>query len=353
MRYEFSDVRIPGKNWNKYTSKDVLQYAVGGLLYTPAVHASVAENIKSKKYPHIKSMALCLEDSITDHSIGYAEDMLIHTLSKIHEYVLRGEVDIDDLPLIFIRIRNPEQMKSLSDRLCEHYEVITGFIIPKFNLDNAKDYTHALHYVNRTSPRQKIYIMPIIESHNVLDINTRIHQLSGIREALSEIKDYVLNVRVGGNDFCSRYGFRRSSRHTIYDIGVLNSVLSDIMNMLGTEYIISAPVWEYFSGSTVNGWAEGLKREIEKDKLNGFIGKTAIHPSQLEVIQRSMVVDYGDYMDAKAILDMGKDVLGVQKSIHNERMNEVKVHMKWAHKILKLADIYGVDRNEESSERMV
>lgn len=343
MRYEFNDVQIPGKSWNKYAPKEILQYAIGGLLYTPAVHSSVAEAIRNKKYEHVKSMALCLEDSITDHSIMYAEDMLTHTISKIHEYVLRREIDIDDLPLIFIRIRNPEQMRRIADRICEHYEVITGFIIPKFDVGNAKDYIQALHYANKTATKQKIYIMPIIESHNVLNINTRISELAGIKESLSEIKDYVLNVRVGGNDFCSHYGFRRSSNYTIYDIGVINSVLSDIMNIFGREYIVSAPVWEYFSGSTVNGWAEGLKRELEKDKLNGFIGKTAIHPSQLEVIHRSMIVDYGDYMDARAILEMGEEMLGVQKSIHNERMNEVKVHTKWAYKVLQLADIYGVN----------
>ncbi len=343
MKYEFNDIRIPGKSWNKYASKELLQYAIGGLLYTPAVHLTVAESIRDKKYEHVKSMALCLEDSITDDSLTHAEDVLTQTISKIHEYVLKREIDIDDLPLIFIRIRSAEQMKRIADRLCEHYEVITGFIIPKFDLGNTKDYIDTLHYVNRTLVKQKIYIMPIIESHNVLNINTRIPELVGIKESLSEVKDYVLNIRVGGNDFCNQYGFRRSSHNTIYDIGVINSVLSDIMNVFGKEYIISAPVWEYFSGSTVNGWAKGLRRELEKDKLNGFVGKTAIHPSQLEVIQRAMVVDYGDYMDAKAVLDMGKEMLAVQKSAYNERMNEVKVHTKWARKVLHLAEIYGVN----------
>ena len=77
-------------------------------------------------------------------------------------------------------------------------------------------------------------------------------------------------------------------------------------------------------------------------RINGFIGKTAIHPSQLPIIYESLKVSRADYEDAMKILGWDKGPLGVAKSEGGNRMNEVKVHGKWAKKISILADIYGI-----------
>ena len=89
----------------------------------------------------------------------------------------------------------------------------------------------------------------------------------------------------------------------------------------------------------------GLQRELELDKLNGFIGKTCIHPAQLKYITESNLIDYEDYQDALNILGMSDGLIGVSKGYGNNKMNEVKTHSNWAKKIVGLSEIYGV-RNE-------
>lgn len=156
------------------------------------------------------------------------------------------------------------------------------------------------------------------------------------------MRRHTLNIRVGGNDFCAAYGLRRNSRQTIYEIGVVNSALTDILTVFGTDYVVSAPVWEYFENDRDDTWKQGLERELALDKLNGFMGKTAIHPSQIPIIHRAMAVSAADYEDARRILHWDQKAVGVQKSGGGDRMNEVKVHAKWAEKIMTLSKVYGV-----------
>ena len=129
--------------------------------------------------------------------------------------------------------------------------------------------------------------MPILESKTIADVGDRVNNLLIIKRHLDGIRDYVLNIRVGGNDFCNLYGLRRSETQNIYQIGVIRDTLVDIINIFSSDYIVSGPVWEYFGKDYSEPWAIGLRKEIEMDRLNGFIGKTAIHPSQIPIINES------------------------------------------------------------------
>ena len=53
--------------------------------------------------------------------------------------------------------------------------------------------------------------------------------------------------------------------------------------------MVSGPVWEYYSSNN-DEWAIGLKRELKYDVLNGFVGKTVIHPNQIPVVVDSLKV---------------------------------------------------------------
>ena len=78
------------------------------------------------------------------------------------------------------------------------------------------------------------------------------------------------------------------------------------------------------------------------DLINGFIGKTAIHPTQLPVIFNSLKVSQSDYEDAKNIADWRTEGFAVSKGAGGDRMNEVKCHLRWATQILIRAKVYGV-----------
>ena len=85
-----------------------------------------------------------------------------------------------------------------------------------------------------------------------------------------------------------------------------------------------------------------MRRELKLDKLNGFIGKTVIHPKQIPVVNDMLRVTRKDLEDAKAILGWDSSGLQVGKSFGGERMNEVRTNYNWAKKTLLLSELYGI-----------
>lgn len=167
--------------------------------------------------------------------------------------------------------------------------------------------------------------------------------MSYIQRKLSGFSDNILNIRVGASDFCNIFGMRRKMAQTIYDIGVVADCFTDIINFFGKNYVVAGPVWEYFDSKGDEGmWQRGLEFELSLDKLNGFFGKTAIHPVQLPVIAKSNIVEEEDYQDALNIMGMNSGLIGVAKGHSGNKMNEVKTHSHWAKKIIAQANVYGV-----------
>ena len=157
--------------------------------------------------------------------------------------------------------RYPLVMEAGSERICKD--------------ENGREYIDILRKINSGSG-QPVYAMPILESSAIADGATRISQLTAIRELLLSAKEYILNVRVGGNDFCNLYGLRRSVNQTIYDVGVVRDILVDIVNVFARDFVVSGPVWEYFENDKNDKWAAGLKKELEFDRINGFISFAGI-----------------------------------------------------------------------------
>ena len=353
MKYEYSNAHmtasefyIEPQEFTRTSPKELLQYAVGGLLYMPATK-NIADTIVNKKHPEYKSICLDLEDAIGDDTVSQAETCLKDTLLGIHAALDNGTLSENDLPLIFIRVRTPEHFMHIA-KTCgtTALSVITGFNFPKFDKTNCNEYIANFKIVQDMC-KNHLYIMPIIESKSVMYSQTRINQLLHLQNRLSEISDHVLNIRVGATDFCSLFGIRRDMKATIYDMTVISNCFSDITNMFARNYVCSGPVWEFFDSNNIPGdWSEGLVRELRMDKLNGFFGKTCIHPSQLPYIAASNIVSYENYKDALSILGMGDGLIGVQKGEGGNKMNEVKTHTNWAKKIIGRATIYGVSQKE-------
>ena len=314
---------------------ETLAYRVGGLLYAPAINTGVADKLAEGAYPCLTSIAFCLEDSILDCALEQAERDLLATLSAIAE-----KVPSERMPLLFVRVRTPSHLMHISALLGGLEELLTGYILPKFDSSNGGEYAENITLLNRDRERP-LYFMPIIESRRAASSLHRTEELHRIRNLLSAVQPYILNVRVGGNDFSNIFGVRRPVDRTIYDLGVIRDILVDISSVFSADYVVSGPVWEYF-GQEDGAWAEGLRSELELDRLNGFTGKTAIHPSQLPLIYDSLKVTAEDYRDALSILGWDSKISGVAKSADGGRMNEVKCHERWARKIKLLGEIYGV-----------
>ena len=327
-----------------YSKTELLPYSLGGLLYTPATNKTIAKKLINKTYDKLNAIVFCLEDSIKEENLKDAERQLKTTLKTLKE---SGK----DVPLLFVRVRSCFHLEFIHYFLGEEEKILTGYVLPKFDMKNSKAYCRKILEYN--AHREKpLYIMPILESHAVAEIESRVSNLTKIKNELDLVKEYVLNVRVGGNDFSNIYGIRRNSRQNIYEIGVIRDILVNIINVFASDYVVSGPVWEYFGTDPDGQWADGLRREVELDLLNGFIGKTAIHPSQLPVIYDSLKVDINDYMDAKKILGWDAEI-GVSKSAAGDRMNELTCHSKWAKRTLIMAKIYGIKRKTPNTEDLV
>lgn len=316
---------------------NILYYSVGALLYCPACRKSIADSIIHENFGTNFSLALCLEDTINDNFVEGAEKALLDSIRQIHESLQSRPFY---LPKIFIRVRSPQQIAKLAKAFGQSAEIITGFIIPKFSTENANAYIQAIVQAN-ASGSHKFYMMPIYESSSIVNIKERADILYSLKDSLSAVEELVLNIRVGGNDLCHLFGFRRHADESIHRIHPIADIFSDIITVYGTDYVISGPVWEYYSG---DNWQEGLLSEIADDKLCGFTGKTVIHPKQIPVLNRAYRVSRSDFDDARSIInwDMNRETF-VSGSPAKERMNEYKTHQNWAQKILFLAEAFGVE----------
>lgn len=313
------------------------KYSVGALMYSPALNNKIPGLVTGGSLGDKFSVALCLEDTIAPSMVPEAEKQVAETFRTIYRDTENTGIYI---PKVFIRVREPEQILRVFSLIKDYQALLTGFIFPKYSVGNANAYNQALLQVNEISSK-KLYMMPILESADIIDPRTRVETLGKIKESIDSMSDFVLNVRVGGNDFSNEFATRRHYDETIYDILPIAQLLGDILTFFSREYVVSGPVWEFFSSDN-DEWKEGLRRELKLDRLNGFIGKTVIHPKQIPIVNEMLKVTRKDYEDAKTILDWDEDGLQVGKSSGGERMNEVRTHYNWAQKTVLLSKLYGI-----------
>ena len=318
-------------------SETITGYDVGALLYCPAnSHHPIVDALTHERFPRPFSLAFCLEDTVREEAVGEAEDALAGILGQIAAQAQRQAFY---LPHIFIRVRSPLQLRRLAARYAPFASILTGFILPKFFVDNCGGYLQAIGEIRSVSGLDPYY-MPIFESAAMIDPVARQEGLAAVREQLAAVSDRILNIRVGGNDLCHAFGLRRHVCDTIYDVRPVAAVLVDIASAFSTQYVVSGPVWEFYAGE---GWDTGLRRELAQDLLSGFIGKTVIHPAQIPVVNEVLQVSRADYEDARSILSWdGQDPHLVCASAAATRMNEYQTHHRWAAKTLRLAQVYGV-----------
>jgi citrate lyase beta subunit len=358
------------------SNKNLLAYALGATLYMPAIRKQLSTDLISKKIEGLSSIVICLEDAIGDSMVIEAEESLIKQISEIQQAIYQGTCKVEDLPLIFIRIRNPEHMSHIAQQLNQGLALITGFVLPKFTSSNGVEYLHVLQEINNVYSTT-LYGMPILESMELIYKETRLEAMLNVKSIFERYKDLILNIRIGATDFSGLFGIRRSSDMTIYDIQVIRDCISDIINIFGRvdeNFIISGPVWEYFySGERVlkpmirespfkdrkcssgtklrteliNKFEDGLIREVLLDKTNGLVGKTIIHPSHIKPVHALHVVTFEEYKDALSIIGSFNGNIGVLKSEFSNKMNEVKPHYNWAKKILAKANVFGVYNEQQ------
>lgn len=135
--------------------------------------------------------------------------------------------------------------------------------------------------------------------------------------------------------------------------------MTDILNKFNRKednFVVSGPVYEYFESqdsfrlfNDPNSIESILWAEVQQDLLNGFYGKTCIHPSQVNIVNSGYIVPKELFEDACLIVENESRTNGVLRSSARNKMNEVKPHYSWAKKIIAQAEIYGVLKEHVTS----
>ncbi len=284
-------------------------FELGATLYVPIMHKNLEFIVQRKKYTHLKSIVICLEDStaLSDMDEG------MRRLSKILE-----EFCICDLK-VFIRPRNIENLKDILK--FKNIDRVDGFALPKFDTTNIE------HYLSIFIEENRFCMMPILETKDVFSSA----KLYDILKELQPFKEKILVIRVGGEDILSLLHTLRDCHKTLYEIMPLYLILSSIIN-------IFRPNGFYISSTVYACYGEGnrLEQELLGDKEHQLFNKTCIHPRQVPIIERSYQVTHDELVIAQRLLEEEGAIFS-----YNSRMYEKATHSNWAKSIMKRYKIYG------------
>lgn len=349
-----------------FTAEDddaLLALGLGATLYSPATRPTLAQDIAKQRAGGVLSVIVCLEDAIADADVAQAQRNVIAQL-RCHAR------SAPDGPLVFVRVRCPQQIPEIVHGLGEHLPVLAGFVLPKFTERTGAAFLREVVAASERSGRL-LRAMPVLESPEVVHAESRTEALLGIRDLLAEYRQHVLALRIGATDLSAVFGLRRSRELSVYDIRVVADAIADIVNLFGradgTGYVVTGPVWEYFAGAErmfkpqlrespfreheerplradlIAGDLDGLIREVVLDRANGLSGKTVIHPSHVAAVHALSVVSHEEHSDAVDILGTRAGG-GAVASAFGNKMNESKPHAAWASRILQRARVFGVAR---------
>lgn len=288
---------------------------LGASLYVPATRDDLVEIANRRRFPELRSVIFCTEDAIATADVPQAVANLKCLLPQLEPVGLQR----------FVRVRNPDILSVLL--AAEGIDHLDGFVLPKLTRHNLADYLRVLPEAN--TPK----LMPTLETADAFDPG----EMRALRDLLlaDRVRSRLICLRIGGNDLLHVLGLRRPRGRTIYETA-LGSTIGQLVTIFPPQGLsLTAPVFDLFDD------AETLAREVQLDVEFGLLGKTAIHPQQIPLIESHYRVGEMDWETAQRILN--RDAPAVFR--HNDVMCEPATHHRWANVIHQRAMIYGVDRS--------
>ncbi|WP_439857888.1 HpcH/HpaI aldolase/citrate lyase family protein [Pseudomonas syringae] len=291
-------------------------YALGATLYMPATRDDIVDVVFGEKIPELRSLVVCLEDAVALTDVDTALLNLRQVLTRIRD---RGGRPANG-PLLFVRPRDAAMARILNDwPLMAH---VDGFVVPKLSLKSLTNWEQAV-----TNP--SLALMPTLETPEVFNPTAMVELGEALKASLYE---RIIALRIGGNDLMGCLGLRRNPAMTLYStpMGYVIPMLAGVMGAQG--FSLTAPVFEQLATPDI------LQHELALDITNGLVGKTAIHPSQVNIIQNALRVSLEDMNSARMILN------SVAPAVfkYNDAMCEPATHYKWATHIMERAKWHGV-----------
>jgi len=311
--------------------KAISPFALGATLYMPATRDDILDVVLGTKISDLRSLVVCLEDAVAATDVESALTNLQTLLMGIDDRGGRPEQG----PLLFVRPRHAGMAAVLNGWLLMKH--VDGFVLPKLTLKSLPFWESAV-----SNP--DLYLMPTLETSDVYDPGAMVELGQTLKARLDQ---RIIALRIGGNDLMGCLGLRRNSFTTLYNTP-MSYVIPMLAGVMGAQgFALTAPVFELLSTPHL------LREELELDIAHGLVGKTAIHPSQISIIQDMFRVSLEDLNCAKLIVnDLAPAVFK-----HNDAMCEPATHYKWAVNILDRAKWNGVRPaelgNGEYSVRLV
>lgn len=288
---------------------------LGATLYIPCTRVEAIERLLGVGHiPDLRSVVLCLEDSILDSEVPVA----LHNLAVALRRLSMREAG-DHGPHIFVRPRDARMLDHIL-RL-PGIDRVAGFVIPKAHADNMPVYLAlplADHHL----------LMPTLETREAFDAQ----EMRRLRDQLLGVQDRVLALRIGGNDLLNTMGLRRVAGRTAYD-GPLGPVIAALVGTFAPwGFALSAPVFERFGDPAL------LHAEVLRDVEHGLLTKSAIHPDQIAIIQSALAVPAADLHEARMILAPDGPAVFANDGV----MCEPATHRGWARTVVARAESFGV-----------
>ncbi|ESS59539.1 C-C Bond Lyase of the TIM-Barrel fold family protein [Enterobacter cloacae S611] len=298
---------------------------LGATLYMPATRNDIAGAILEGKIPGLRSLVICLEDAVSETDMPDALANLAQLLRILNAAKQAG--GNGDWPLVFIRPRHPQMGKWLTEHL--DLSAVDGFVLPKFTLSALPQWWEIMGNTH-------LCMMPTLETEEVFDV-VQMRELA-IALLAHPCHGRIIALRIGGNDLMNVVSLRRPRDLTLYD-SPMGYVIKMLVSVFAPrDFALTAPVCEHIDDHEV------MARELALDMAHGLVGKTAIHPRQIAVIERALMVTQGEHSDALRILNSTQAVFKSQGS-----MCEPATHRRWAAGILERAQVYGLV-NEQSAD---
>lgn len=293
---------------------------MGASLYVPATRDDVLAIANGGKLPGVHSVIFCTEDSVAEHALEPA----LQNLAAMLEQMAAGGV-----PERFVRVRDAGVLRRVL--AMPGVDKLDGFVIPKATRHNLDAYLGQLaHTAHR--------IMPTLETVDVFDDG----EMRLLREYLlaSGLAARIPALRIGGNDLLALLGIRRPRTMTIYQTPLGPVIARLVTTFRPYGFRLTAPVFEHLGAPAL------LDEEMAQDLAYGMVGKTAIHPDQVPLIERHYRVRAIDVMTAHRIV--AEDSPAVFRM--DDSMCEVATHLGWARAVIAQAQRFGTQQPEAAQE---
>lgn len=290
---------------------------LGATLYMPATRPDLADVIAGAALPGVRSVVFCLEDAIRANEVAAG----LRNLGRVLRQMMQGRPQRG--PAVFVRPRSPKVLQAV--RRLPGSEILAGYVLPKIDAESLLAWLPVLDDLGQQM------LMPTLETAEVFDPAA----MRALRAQLDQsfLRDHVLTLRIGGNDLLNTLGLRRPRRGTLYD-GPLGQVIGQLVTIfMPAGFTLTAPVCERLDD------VELLQAELARDLDHGLVGKTAVHPRQVPLIDTAYRVAVEDLEAAEAIL--APEAPAVFR-LHGA-MCEPATHARWARQVLRRAAMFGCD----------